>query len=197
MKRSAHREESKRITRQALLAAGLAEMVERGLDAPSLDAICARAGYTRGAFYVHFENREDFIVQLMEWVGLRFLDSIVTADSPQDSLSDAIGRFLNALARDELPTNTLGVRFPHILEASQRLPRVRERFERLAYEAIERISKRVLAGQRGGDIRAELDSRALSTLLVTAAIGAMALRDAGVNVEQKGLRDLVQSLIEH
>ena len=83
MKKSG-REESKRMTRQALLEAGLEEFVERGLDAPSLDAICARAGFTRGAFYVHFDNREDFIVQLMEWVGLRFLDTIVTADGVTD-----------------------------------------------------------------------------------------------------------------
>ena len=193
---SARREQSKRITRLALLEAGLAEIVERGLDAPSLDAICARAGYTRGAFYVHFENREDFIVQLMEWVSLRFLDTIVTADSPQDSLPEAIGRFLDAMMRDELPTNKLGVRFPHILEASQRLPPIRERFERLVHEAIERISNRVADGQRRGSLRAGLDSRALAALLVSGAIGAMALRDAGVTVELKGIRDLIQGLIE-
>ena len=193
---SARREQSKRITRLALLEAGLAEIVERGLDAPSLDAICARAGYTRGAFYVHFENREDFIVQLMEWVSLRFLDTIVTADSPQDSLPEAIGRFLDAMLRDELPTNKLGVRFPHILEASQRLPQIRDRFERLVHEAIERISNRVADGRRRGELRAGLDSRALAALLVSGAIGAMALRDAGVTVELKGIRDLIQGLIE-
>lgn len=190
------REESKQMTRQALLEAGLAEFVERGLDAPSLDAICARAGFTRGAFYVHFDNREDFIVQLMEWVGLRFLDTIVTADSAQDSLPEAIGRFLDALLRDELPTNTLGVRFPHILEASQRLPPIRERFQRLLEEAIQRISKRVTEGQQRGELREGLDSRALAGLLVVGALGAMALRDAGVNIELKGLRDLIPSLIE-
>ena len=146
---SARREQSKRITRLALLEAGLAEIVERGLDAPSLDAICARAGYTRGAFYVHFENREDFIVQLMEWVSLRFLDTIVTADSPQDSLPEAIGRFLDAMLRDELPTNKLGVRFPHILEASQRLPQIRDRFERLPLAALLATLALILAKPAG------------------------------------------------
>ena len=53
-------------TREALIQAGLAEFAERGFDAPSLDKICARAGFTRGAFYVHFENREDFLVAVME-----------------------------------------------------------------------------------------------------------------------------------
>ena len=69
---------SKQETRQALLQAGLEEMVEHGWGTPSLDTICARAGYTRGAFYVHFENREQFESAVLEWVARSFLDLIVT-----------------------------------------------------------------------------------------------------------------------
>ena len=54
-------------TRQALLAGRAAELIEHGLDAPSLDAICARAGFTRGAFYVHFKDRDDFLVAVTDW----------------------------------------------------------------------------------------------------------------------------------
>ena len=56
---------TKRETRAALLDAGLAEFAAHGLDTPSLDAICARAGFTRGAFYVHFKDREDFVVAII------------------------------------------------------------------------------------------------------------------------------------
>ena len=58
--KSKSREVSKQETRQALLEAGLAEIIEHGWETPSLDAICARAGYTRGAFYVHFQDRDEF-----------------------------------------------------------------------------------------------------------------------------------------
>src|SRR5262245_37416602 len=49
------REFGKQETREALLRAGMEMFAEQGLDAPSLDALCARAGFTRGAFYVHFK----------------------------------------------------------------------------------------------------------------------------------------------
>ena len=58
------RRETKQETREALISAALAEFAEHGFDAPSLDAICARAGYTRGAFYVHFRDRSDLRCQV-------------------------------------------------------------------------------------------------------------------------------------
>src|SRR5882672_9036667 len=59
------RDDAKRETREALIAAGVSIFTEQGLDTPSLDAICARAGYTRGAFYVHFKDRDEFIKVVM------------------------------------------------------------------------------------------------------------------------------------
>ena len=54
------RDLAKQETREALIQAGMDAFSEEGVDLPSLDAICARAGFTRGAFYVHFKDREDF-----------------------------------------------------------------------------------------------------------------------------------------
>jgi AcrR family transcriptional regulator len=45
------RELAKQETREAVIRAGMAAFTEEGVDLPSLDAICARAGFTRGAFY--------------------------------------------------------------------------------------------------------------------------------------------------
>ena len=190
------REASKRATRQALLEAGLAEVVERGLDTPSLDAICARAGFTRGAFYVHFENREDFLNQLMDWVFGNFLETIVAAESGESSLRDVVARFLDALGRGQLPMSEWGVRFPQLLAAADRLPQIRDRFLVIAREAIERVSKCALEGQQRGDTRTDVDARILATLLVSAAIGGMALRDSGVLLDLEPLRQAVLRLVE-
>ena len=63
-------------SRAALVQAAFELFAEQGLDVPSLDAICDRAGYTRGAFYVHFKTREDTIVAVMDQVGAVFFASM-------------------------------------------------------------------------------------------------------------------------
>jgi AcrR family transcriptional regulator len=66
MSKSNQRELAKQETREALIRAGMAAFSEEGVDLPSLDAICARAGFTRGAFYVHFKDRDDFFSAVAE-----------------------------------------------------------------------------------------------------------------------------------
>ncbi|GAA2401310.1 TetR/AcrR family transcriptional regulator [Actinomadura vinacea] len=51
-------QERTRATTAALVAAARELFVERGFAGTSLGAICDRAGVTRGAFYHHFDNKE-------------------------------------------------------------------------------------------------------------------------------------------
>ncbi|MEV4002803.1 helix-turn-helix domain-containing protein [Actinomadura sp. NPDC049753] len=51
-------QERTRATTGALVAAARELFVDDGFSATSLDAICARAKVTRGAFYHHFSNKE-------------------------------------------------------------------------------------------------------------------------------------------
>lgn len=192
------REAAKQATRRALLEAGLAEIAEHGFDAPSLDSICTRAGYTRGAFYVHFENRDDFILQLMDWVCASFLDGVVAADRVDVSggVSQAIGRFVDALERDALPLRRLGLRFPQLLEVVGRLPRIRAGFATLTREAIARMSKRALDDQQAGRLRRDVDAEQLATLLVALSVGVMALCDAGLPLDLGQLGRATTRLVE-
>ncbi len=66
-KKPVSRDETKQRTRDALIQAGLELFTEQGLDVPSLDAICDRAGFTRGAFYVHFADRLQIRHGLIEY----------------------------------------------------------------------------------------------------------------------------------
>ncbi len=51
-------------TRQRLLDAAALVFAEVGLDAASVEAVCERAGYTRGAFYSNFESKEELFLEL-------------------------------------------------------------------------------------------------------------------------------------
>ncbi|GAA1464686.1 TetR/AcrR family transcriptional regulator [Microbacterium thalassium] len=51
-------------TRQKLLDAAALVFAEVGLDAASVEAVCDRAGFTRGAFYSNFESKEELFLEL-------------------------------------------------------------------------------------------------------------------------------------
>ncbi|MCM3762025.1 TetR/AcrR family transcriptional regulator [Alkalihalobacillus oceani] len=59
-------------TYHKLLEAGLELFCEQGYAATTLENITARAGYTKGAFYVHFKNKQDFFFHLLDHQGFFF-----------------------------------------------------------------------------------------------------------------------------
>jgi AcrR family transcriptional regulator len=59
---SARRQE----TRTRLLDAAIEVFAEEGLQGASVEAVCARAGFTRGAFYSNFSSTEQLFLALLE-----------------------------------------------------------------------------------------------------------------------------------
>ncbi len=53
-------------TRDRLLEAAAEAFREEGLQGASVEAICTRAGFTRGAFYSNFESKEQLFLALLE-----------------------------------------------------------------------------------------------------------------------------------
>ena len=178
------REASKQDTRVALIRAGMDLFGERGLDAPSLDEICERAGYTRGAFYVHFADRDSFLVAVMDRVGVDFLDAVLgSGDGPED-LGVTIERFVTAVAQGDYPlTREGGVRPHQLLDACARSPAIRERYRALVTDSLTRLHRAIGGGQRGGTVRADLDADPVAAVLMAAVIGAQTMIDLGVQLD--------------
>jgi AcrR family transcriptional regulator len=60
------RQRRKQQTRNQLLAAAERLFIERGFHAASIDDIAQAAGFTKGAVYAHFKNKEDVFIALTE-----------------------------------------------------------------------------------------------------------------------------------
>jgi AcrR family transcriptional regulator len=178
------RSETKRATRQALLEAGLAEFIEKGPDEPSLDAICARAGFTRGAFYVHFEDREQFFTAVMEWALGGILDSLIGAAESDEPLLPALTRYMQFAATGALPGATPR-RLPihRVLDAAVRFPTVRANFGRLVERVVERIAARLALAQERGEIRRDLDPEGTASLIALIGFGSLIVDAAGAPVD--------------
>ena len=126
-------------TREALIIAATAELAEHGLDA-SLDAICARAGFTRGAFYVHFGDRDALLVAVIDRELSRFRDALLPEG--RGDLQTAILQFVALAAGDGVTTGTPAWRLHHTLDACARVPALRARYAALQEQAIARIRRR-------------------------------------------------------
>ncbi len=177
------REEAKRRTRQALIEAGAELFSTEGLDAPSLDAICERAGYTRGAFYVHFADRDDFLVVVMEHVGGPILDALLEGDE-EDDLSTVAGRFVHAFADGTYPLGPGGQVKPHqLLQACARSESVRALYVKLIGEAIARLRATITVSQRAGTVRRDVDDDVLAAMLLALIVGAQTMVELGAPLD--------------
>ena len=198
----ATRQATKQETREALIAAALDEFGAHGLDAPSLDAICARAGYTRGAFYVHFRDRDDLMVAVVEHAIATFLDAVIATGDEAHDLTRTIGRFAEAIAAGAssvatssilpLPAN---VPFARVLDAVTRNPRLRATFTALLEGAIERVTATTARGQQARTVRADVDPRQVAFLLTMIALGVMAALDAKLAIDAPGAARAVSTLL--
>jgi len=61
-------------TRAALIASARHVFATRGFDGASLDEIADAAGYTRGAIYKHFANKEDLLFAVADTINTEVLD---------------------------------------------------------------------------------------------------------------------------
>ncbi len=60
-------------TRDRVMDAAIALFAEKGVLAASVEEICERAGFTRGAFYSNFESRDDLMIAVVERKGRQIL----------------------------------------------------------------------------------------------------------------------------
>lgn len=79
---------SRENTRARLLDAAFAVFAEVGMDAASVEAVCDRAGFTRGAFYSNFASKDELFLELVSVVSERKLAAVTER---VQSLSDGAG----------------------------------------------------------------------------------------------------------
>ncbi|MCA9584990.1 MAG: TetR/AcrR family transcriptional regulator [Myxococcales bacterium] len=172
------REASKQRTRDALIRSAMELFAERGLDGPSLDEICAHAGLTRGALYVHFADREALMLAVMDRVGTELLDELFA--SGDGGFGGAAARFVTASASGRYPLMPKGgIRPYQLLDACARSPELRARYLSLVDSSVSRVAALVRTGQDEGSLRADVPAEAAGTLALALIVGVQTLADLG------------------
>jgi TetR/AcrR family transcriptional regulator, transcriptional repressor for nem operon len=158
-------------TRAGLIDAATELFLEQGLDAPSLDLICERAGYTRGAFYVHFSSRDELVGAVVEKSMRELLDAIV-GEADTHELPEIVASFVRALGAGLVPIGRR-VRISQVLEACGRSWELRVKFLALLVSARQRIAEAVRRSQRSGVVREGVRPEAVADLLLAAVLGVL------------------------
>ncbi|WP_432548003.1 TetR family transcriptional regulator [Kineococcus sp. SYSU DK004] len=95
-------------TRQRLLDAALAVVADAGLARTSVEAVCERAGYTRGAFYSNFATLDEVVSALfaqqadalLTEVGARLAEPAGEDAADPADLAALVARVLDVLPRE-------------------------------------------------------------------------------------------------
>ncbi len=98
-------------TRQRILDAAREVFAERGVFGGSVEDICERAGFTRGAFYSNFADKDDVVGAVIEREHDRLLDHLdvsVAELSPQVAASFDLPELLGGLIGGVLASIPMG-----------------------------------------------------------------------------------------
>jgi AcrR family transcriptional regulator len=99
------REETRAMTRDRLLQAAEEVFSERGFHGASIEEIVERAGYTSGAFYSNFENKEELFLALFDARNAELLKDLQDfgerAGSPEDFFAALRARGAGRVGRSD------------------------------------------------------------------------------------------------
>ncbi|MER7246523.1 TetR/AcrR family transcriptional regulator [Kribbella sp. NPDC000426] len=136
-------------TRARLLEGALEVFAERGLHGASVEDICERAGFTRGAFYSNFASKDELVLALFQATTDRLLEQIEAllpelANQP-GTLLDAVLGLLDDTAPDDRQWHLISTEFTlHALrdpEAARALNQQRAMFRDRLTKLVEQITE--------------------------------------------------------
>src|SRR4051794_26044838 len=138
-------------SRTALLGAAARGISRNGYANLNLEQVARDAGYTRGALYHQFKDKDDLVLAVLEWVDQSWQAEVAPAVAAASSPADA----LLAMARGHAVFCRRGVARFEIalrLEFSDRDHPVAQALDRVSAGLVRRCSRLVDAGRNDGSI---------------------------------------------
>jgi len=161
-------------TKQRLLDAGLAMLLEHGYNDLGIQALLAATATPKGSFYHHFKDKEDFALQVIDQY-VRHVHAGLDAclgDSTRPPL-ERVRRFFELTQQSYRKEGYMGCLLGGL---GQELSGVNEVFRRKIETCFSEIAARIAVcleqARKQGDMPPDSDPRRLATLLVDCWEGA-------------------------
>ncbi|MEA2000639.1 MAG: TetR/AcrR family transcriptional regulator [Actinomycetota bacterium] len=148
----------------------------RGFDGASIDQVMNQAGLTRGAFYAHFESKDDLIAQVLNIeAGLvGNLHRATSTSEPRTAALDQLAHYLDPVQRHDNATGCPLVAHP--VDAIRGDNTRKEGYTRSLRALVESVEA-ILGGTGSLDDGAHDDAIVISVLTVGAALLSAASAD--------------------
>ena len=170
-RRSTQAERSAR-TRAALLESAARGLSRYGYGNLVLEQVASEAGYTRGALYHQFKDKEDLALAVIEWVDetwRREAGGLIEHEPDPVLALIALARGHAVFCRRDVARVAMALR----LEFSGQDHPVGRRLERVSESLVKRCARLIKAGRRAGTIPAGPPARAVALALIGALEGTV------------------------
>ena len=159
-------------TRSALLEASARGLSRYGYGNLVLEDVAREAGYTRGALYHQFKDKEDLALAVIEWVDQTWRREV---GAPAEEQPDPVAALLTlarghaVYCRRDVARVAMALR----LEFSGRDHPVGREVARISESLVKRCARLIRAGRREGSIPAGPPARAVALAFVGALEGSV------------------------
>lgn len=170
-RRSTQAERSAR-SRSALLESAARGLSRYGYGNLVLEEVARGAGYTRGALYHQFKDKEDLALAVIEWVNENWMREVGDVAARQtDPVAEllTLARGHAVFCRRDIARVVMALR----LEFSGQDHRVGREIERIWETGVRRFMRLIKAGRRAGSIPPGPPARAMAMALLGALEGAV------------------------
>ncbi len=173
----APRQRSTQAERSARSRSALLESAARGLSRYGygnlvLEEVAREAGYTRGALYHQFKDKEDLALAVIEWVNENWMREVGgPAKQEPDPVAEliALARGHAVFCRRDIARVVMALR----VEFSGQDHPVGREIERISETGVRRVARLINAGRRDGSIPPGPPARAVALAFMGALEGAV------------------------
>ena len=159
-------------SRSALLESAARGLSRHGYGNLVLEQVASEAGYTRGALYHQFKDKEDLALAVIEWVNENWMREVGgPAMHEPDPVAEliALARGHAVFCRRDIARVVMALR----VEFSGQDHPVGREIERISEAGVKRVARLIEAGRRDGSIPPGPPARAVALAFLGALEGAV------------------------
>lgn len=170
---TATRRRKREETRHKLLDSALSVFSRHGYDRATVDEIVREAGFSKGAFYVHFESKEDLFWAMLEQRINLAQDAFRQSLKPGSGVAENLQAVLSRLFAFSAADPQWGAMFLEFIAHGARNEKVREKLARMYHSWRDVTVEALTLAQNSGTIRKDIDLDLIASALIAVVEGSI------------------------